>query len=76
MLASSAAGFAFGVFIVALYLETSLFHAVFLNNSLLVGFLVSCSVLFSPIGKFNSGFLVLKEGVLNRKVMFSTLLQY
>eukprot|EP00795_Rhopilema_esculentum_P011347 gene11347-21538_t len=50
MLASSAAGFAFGVFIVALYMETSLFRAVFLNNSLLVGFLVACSVLFSPVG--------------------------
>ena len=50
MLSSTAGGFVFGLLMVVLYLETKQFHTLFLNNAILIGAMLACCMLFSPVG--------------------------
>jgi len=50
MVSSTIAGIALAMLILILYLETKKFHIFLLNNALLIGTIVSCSIAFSPVG--------------------------
>lgn len=51
MLLSTAVGFVVGAVVLVLYMETKQFNTLFLNNALVVGSLVACCILFSPLSK-------------------------
>ena len=51
MVSSTVAGVALGLLIIILYLSTTHIHIFLLNNAVLIGAMIACCVLFSPLSK-------------------------